>query len=410
MKYRPFTVRFFFYLWRFKLTRGGRYLFYGLLLSTLGTVSVQIPVYQLFFALGALLGTSWLAGRVLRPKLELRARLPLKTTSGEPAVGEVTLVNRGRLPGLDVSVGYFDLPKPLVHQDRERSVPVGHRGESATMPLTLLPLKRGLYPLPDLRAFSTFPFNLIRSAAARIPQEALLVLPAFHPLQIALSAGTRYQPGGIAFTSRSGESPEYIGNREYVPGESMRRLDFRSWARLGKPVIREYQEEYYSRIALVLDTYIPAGRRERAAGFAELEAAVSLTAAVADALSAGESIIDLFAAGAELHVFRAGRHTAHFDNLLEILACVDACRTDPFTSVAPAIADELGNISAVVCVLLDWDEPRRELARAALEAGCSLKVLVVRDGETTEPLDGVDAGDVAQLSVLQIQSGAAGVL
>lgn len=410
MKYRPFTVRFVLYLWRFKLTRGGRYLLYGVMLSTLGLVVVQIPVYQIFFTLSALLGTAWVAGLALRPKLEVRSRLPLKTTAGEPVAGEVTIVNRGMRPAFDLSVGFSPLPASLLHQDRERTVPVLHREESATMPVTLLPLKRGLYPLPELRAFSTFPFNLIRSGSASVPGYALLVLPAFHPLRIGLAAGTRYQPGGIALTSRIGESPEYIGNREYVPGESMRRLDFRSWARLGKPVVREYQEEYYSRVALVLDTYIPAGRRERASGFAELEAAVSLTAAVADALSAGESIIDLFAAGAELHVFRAGRHTAHFENLLEILACVDACRSDPFGTVVPAIADELGNISAVVCVLLDWDGSRRALARAALEAGCNLKVLIVRDGRTTEPIDGLDNAEVTQLGVAQVQNGEVDVL
>jgi hypothetical protein len=36
----------------------------------------------------------------------------------------------------------------------------------------------------------------------------------------------------------------------------VRRIDFRSWARLGKPVVREYQEEYYCRIALILDTHV----------------------------------------------------------------------------------------------------------------------------------------------------------
>ena len=44
MKYRPFTVRFLVYLWQYKFTRGGRYVFYGMCLSTLGTVTVQVPV------------------------------------------------------------------------------------------------------------------------------------------------------------------------------------------------------------------------------------------------------------------------------------------------------------------------------------------------------------------------------
>ena len=120
-------------------------------------------------------------------------------------------------------------------------------------------------------------------------------------VDVSVPVGMRHQPGGIALTSNIGESPEYIGNREYVPGEPVRRIDFRSWARLGKPVVREFQEEYYCRIALVLDTHVVPkmtwGSFERWAEgwyfpyeqgpeeFPELEAAVSMTAALADALS-----------------------------------------------------------------------------------------------------------------------------
>jgi uncharacterized protein (DUF58 family) len=185
-----------------------------------------------------------------------------------------------------------------------------------------------------------------------------------------------------------GESPEYIGNREYVPGEPARRLDFRSWARTGTPVVREYQEEYYCRIALLLDTYVPHKRGQGRAEAERLEAAVSLSAAVADVLSGGEYLVDLFAAGPELYVFQSGRHTAHFENILEILAGVETCRSDPLETLAPAVAEELTNISAAVCVLLDWDDARRRLLQTIAEAGCALKVLLVRNEPPTQPIDG----------------------
>ena len=40
-------------------------------------------------------------------------------------------------------------------------------------------------------------------------------------------------------------------------GDPLRKIHWRSWARRGKPVVKEYQEEYFSRIALVLDTFLP---------------------------------------------------------------------------------------------------------------------------------------------------------
>jgi len=130
---------------------------------------------------------------------------------------------------------------------------------------------------------------------------------------------------------------------------------------------------------------------------------------VADTLSRGEYLIDLFAAGPELYVFRAGRHTAHFENILELVACVEACRRNPFETIAPALTDELTNISTVIGVFLDWDASRRHLARTAVESGCSVKLLIVRDGETSEPID-FDDGQVTPLSIAQIRQGGIEVL
>lgn len=242
----------------------------------------------------------------------------------------------------------------------------------------------------------------------------MIVVPRFHRLtDIHVPAGLRYQPGGVALSSHVGESPEYIGNREYVPGEPARRLDFRSWARLARPVVREYQEEYYCRIALILDTYVPARRGPisdwirggvPAEGYSELESAISLAASVADSLAATEHLIDIFAAGPELYVFRAGRQIAHFDNVLEILASVDACHTNPFQTVGPAVADELHSITTAICIFLDWDASRETMVRTIIEAGCQLKLVIVRDGETTLPLPS-DLGDVTLLSPELIDSG-----
>ena len=67
------------------------------------------------------------------------------------------------------------------------------------------------------------------------------------------------------------------------------------------------------------------------------------------------------------------------------------------------------NISTVIGVFLDWDASRRHLARTAVESGCSVKLLIVRDGETSEPID-FDEGHVIPLSIAQIRQGGIEVL
>jgi uncharacterized protein (DUF58 family) len=397
--------------WQNEVTRHGKFMVGALFFAGAGALSLDIPIYRVFCVLAALATVSLVAGLAFWPKVKLQGRLPERTAAGQTISAPIHVRHGGRRPAFDLGLGLFGLPDGLEQVNTDTMVRCLSPGESTSVDVTLHAARRGLYELPRLRAYTSFPFNFLRIGAARHAMGSLLVLPTFHRAAgIDLPVATRYQPGGIALTSNIGESPEYIGNREYIPGEPARRLDFRSWARLGKPVVREYHEEYYCRVALILDTFIPPDRKPTREGFVNLEAAVSLAATVADVLSGGEYLIDLFAAGPELYVFRAGRHTAHFENILEILACVDACRQNPFNSIAPAIADELNNISTAICVLLDWDETRRRLAQSVIEAGCRLKVVVVRDGDLTTPLDDLDVIDCSQYSVAQIREGGFDVL
>jgi uncharacterized protein (DUF58 family) len=413
-RYVPWTLRYWRYLWRYKLTPSGRFLFWSVLLTSAGLATVAIPVYQIFCVLLASYLVVWVTNLLFRPNLEIRGQLPGRVTAGDTLCGDFKLTNRSWRPAYDVMLWLISLPKSLKLVSADLVLPRLGPGKTATLPLTLEARRRGVYGLPPLRPHSTFPFNLMRSGSIRHAMGTIIVVPRFHRLtDIHVPAGLRYQPGGVALSSHVGESPEYIGNREYVPGEPARRLDFRSWARLARPVVREYQEEYYCRIALILDTYVPARRGlisdwirggVPAEGYPELESAISLAASVADSLAATEHLIDIFAAGPELYVFRAGRQIAHFDNVLEILASVDACHTNPFQTVGPAVADELHSITTAICIFLDWDASRETMVRTIIEAGCQLKLIIVRDGETTLPLPS-DLGDVTLLSPELIDSG-----
>ncbi|MCA9110946.1 MAG: DUF58 domain-containing protein [Planctomycetaceae bacterium] len=392
------------YFWRFKLTPAGRFVVIGLLVSSIGLISVEIPTYQVFCGLLGLLMICEPIGLMFRPHLNLTGRLPEKARVDEQVTTNITVTNSSLKPAFDLMPGFFGLPKPVTLLNADQYVPALFRGETTSFPVTLVAHRRGVYRLPPLQVHSTFPFNLMRFGGSRLPAQSITVLPRYHTLEhIDIPLSHRYQPGGILVSANTGESLEYIGNREYVPGDPARHLNFRAWARLGRPVVREFQEEYSCRVAVILDTYVPQRRGHRAKGFANLEAAVSLTAATAEALSTGDFLIDFFAAGPNLHVFRSTGSRSSFDSVLEILAAVDVSREDPFAQVSPAVAEEMQQISTAVCIFLDWDDARRELTDRILEAGCALKVIVVRDGETTLPLE--ESAQIQQVHIDAITSG-----
>jgi uncharacterized protein (DUF58 family) len=200
----------------------------------------------------------------------------------------------------------------------------------------------------------------------------------------------RYQHGGILLESRSGNAAEYVGNREYIPGEPTRRLDFRAWARTGRPVVREYQDEFCSRVALVLDTHLPRsgglGWKRGGGASEDIEAAVSLTASLADVLGRMGTLIELFAAGPDLFFFETGPEgLTSQEAILEILAAVEPTRHNPFEKLTPVIAESLESTSVVVCLFVDWDEAREELVNRIVQSGCGLRAFLVRTGPPTRP-------------------------
>ncbi len=406
-KYVPYTLKFWMYAWNFKLTpRGRKLVAAGLLGGMLGAASLDVPIYPLFLCLFFLGLFSLLANLGHRPRLKVSIALPERAVAGQPFEAEATLENTGRFSAFDVCAGFLHLPLAFQETGCDNYIACLPPGTRARLNLRLLPRRRGVYTMPPLRAFSAFPFHLLRSGSARHASGALMVQPAFSPLaEVRVPVSRRYQPGGIALTSNIGESPEYIGNREFRPGDPIKHIDFRSWARLTRPAVREFQEEYYCRLALVLDTHISARAMRGLAGYPEFEAGIAMAAAVADALSRGEYLIDLFAAGTEVYVFRAGRHIAHLENILEILACVEPCRKNPFPAVTPRIAGELSNISALIGIFGDWDESRADLMRMAEEAGCHAKAIIVRNAPPSSPLETGGIADIQHFTANEVRMG-----
>lgn len=376
----------------FKLTPLGRGAAVLLFFSAMGLVTVDIPIYQIFCGLVALLGAVEFTGTILGPRLSVRAEIPAVGTVGEPILGTVRVVNQGMLPAFDLMAGIFRGPSAIRQVDADEFLPHLPRNAEAAIPVRLVGIQRGVYQLPGVNVHSTFPMNFMRFGGNETPRTTLTVVPRYHALEeFVIPFSNRYQPGGVTHVNGVGQSPEYLGNREYVAGEPVRRLDFRAWARLGRPVVREYQEEYYCRVALVLDTFVPARWTVRKRVHPEFEAAVSLMAAVAEAIDHENFAVDIFAAGPEMYVFRSQAGQGRLDAVLEILAGVDVCRRNPFEHLTPALEQNLESISTVVCLLLDWDESRRQFVEKVAEAGCATRVLVVRAQPPTEPLPALES-------------------
>ena len=373
-------------LWRFiyyRLTSASGWLllvtlmFLGYGLNTLDQQAYTILAYLLCIWIVTVASAIW-----ARPRVQLSVQSADRVSVGMTLSVDlqVTQLRRWRQ---DLSIIPHRLPPPLdvAPEDGVRLTGLGI-GESARATLGLVCAERGVHHWHGFRVETDFPFGLFRAYCTLPGTHSVLVTPSFTPLtRLHVPTGRRYQPGGVAMASQIGDSFEFIGNREYREGDNLRDMDWRATARLNRPIVREYREEYFLRVGVVLDTYLPKNSSDD--DRANFERAVSITAAVSDYMARSDYIVDIFAAGPNLYHLTAGRSIAYLDKILEILACVEGNPQEPFEEIEPEILESLAQITSVICVLLDWDERRIQFVNDLASSGTGIKVIVVRDKPCT---------------------------
>ena len=384
----PLVLRFF----RDRLTARGRYLFAATaVLGILGLDTLRSQVFLLFAAAAGIFLLAFAFIYWPAPAAEVDCRLPKRTTAGRPTrVSARIRSRRGVLPDLRLSLEpHRQKGGSLTVRPRETLLAADEEGPTEVA-LEIEAPQRGRYVLrgPALRA--TDPLRLVAGRSLQLPDQPIVAHPQFWRMQsFEIPVGRRYQPGGIPLSSSVGESIEFVGTRDYRQGDPLRNIHWRSWGRRGRPVVKEYQEEYFCRIAIVLDTFLPdRPRPKEQRGF---EAAISVTASIADFFSRSEHVVDLLAAGPDLYEVNAGRSLAYLENILDVLACIEPSPEAPFQTISPPLFERLAQVTTVVAVVLDWDEARESFLRRVRALGTAVRVVIVREGATSLKWEGASA-------------------
>ena len=241
----------------------------------------------------------------------------------------------------------------------------------------IFPLRRGILRFTGVTLARPDPLGLFRSFSKVSAPQTVLILPRRYPMPpIALPGAMRYQEGGIALAANVGRSEEFVALREYRHGDPMRHIHWRSWAKAGKPIVKEFEDEFFVRHALVLDTFDDEPNSE------VLEESVSVAASFACTVLTQESLLDLLFVGNQSYCFTAGRGLAHADQMLEILASVKHCADRPFETLEHLVLNHISAVSGCICVLQRWDDARKSFVKKLRALGLPLLVLVVlRPGE-----------------------------
>jgi uncharacterized protein (DUF58 family) len=393
--------------------------------------------YRAFAFLAALLALSWIASLLFRARIEASRDMPRYATAGEPFSYRITVANRGartlagalvterfrdprpsfdewkrtREPGeeqrnwFDRNVGYFRwrwLIDRRVPRDLEPAAlaPLAP-GERQSVKLGFTPRRRGRIEFSGLTLGRPDPLGLVKGLA-RVPLEArLIALPKRYRLpEIALPGRRRFQPGGVSLAASVGDSEEFLALRDYRPGDPLHRVHWKSFARTGKPVVKEYQDEFFERHALVLDT----GSRIGNCGGedAAFEEAVALAASFVYTIDTQDCLLDLLLVGGKVRAYTAGRGQMHAEHMLEALAGVGPGEPDDFEALAHAVMARRATLSSVIAIFVSWDAERARFIASLRAEGFDVRAMLIRD-------EGDAPQGVLQLRPGKIEQGLAGL-
>jgi len=266
-------------------------------------------------------------------------------------------------------------------------------GQQTRIFMEITPLRRGVIRLHDLRVLLPDPFGLFQKCA-KVPATAstLIVLPRRFPLPpIELPGGAAFKITGETNTNAIGNSGEFVGLRDYRPGDPLRQIHWKSWARTGRPIVKELEDTFYPRYALVLDT-LSTERTDDS-----FEEAVSVAASFASAIDTSESLLDLMFIKNEAHIVTAGRGLDRAEKLLEVLAGVTPERTSDFEALADLVLRHRDDLTSCLVIFNGWDEDRAKFLRSLAESGvvCA-PMIVAKERPVNAPGYWLESGNIGR--------------
>lgn len=329
--------------------------------------------YLLWGALSAIILASLIVGRFSKlEQITLRVSAPRRVERDHPIVFTVEIRNGGKRP-----LGTLGLGRPFLPWDGQWIAPAGAKSGLSPRATTRISAqarfrRRGEHRLDPFHVAELMPFGLATGPRLAADAPSFIVVPRMADVaRVDTDDRALHQPGGVAFARSSGDSEELAGVRPYRPGDPVRNLHAKSWARVGYPVVREYRPETFPRVGVLLDPRAPASAAER------LEAAIELTGGVIRALIAGRVLVDMLAIGSKVHDLEIGRDEGTLDCALDWLACVERANDVDDEAVEGAIAPLAHRLSSLVVVCADWDSRRERLVESMRRRGIAVRVACV---------------------------------
>lgn len=234
-------------------TRGQSFVAAGVALLVASALAAEKDLLRVAVLLLALPLVSAVVVARTRYRLSSGRRLSSpRTAAGQESTVTLRLDNISRLPtGLllvEDRVPYVLGSRPRFVLDRVE--PRGRREVTYAVRSEV----RGRYQLGPMSLRLTDPFGMCELQRAFSSKDTLVVTPAVHELPLVALSGEWTGSGESRSRSVASAGEDDAGTREYRQGDDLRRVHWRSTARLGQLMVRREEQPWQARCTLLLDT------------------------------------------------------------------------------------------------------------------------------------------------------------
>jgi len=308
---------------------------------------------------------------------------PPRVVAGDTSAGQVTVLNdsgRRTLP--------FQIDLPVGHDMAAFSVGSLSPGERVEELFVIPTERRGVIPVGPARSIRGDPLGLFHREAASSAAHELIA----HPHTIALSpfgAGLLRDLEGLTTKDLSSSDLAFHGLRDYAPGDERHHIHWRSTARTGRLMVRQFLDTRRSTLCVVVD-----GQPGHYPDPDQFELALEIAGSIAmracrDGLAGVVVAGDQAATGVVPHL------------LLDVLSRAEMRRSVPELPLLTSRAVAQGADISVAVLVSGAECTAVEMQRAAVRFPLSVRVLALRvvPGETPG-IEGRGRAVVARLAEL----------
>lgn len=371
----------------------------------LATVAVMLNSPGLFYMATALIATlgasrvqAWLAVR----GLHFERVAPEKAQVGELVTVEMVVWSDRRIRRPLVTV-VDNLPSRLAVAERTASLPVA---PAYDVPIRtqyrFRPLRRGNFSWNSVTVHGTDALGLVTMTKAYdVAATEMLVVPTPIPLELDLPSASGWGSAETEMGQARGAGIEPRGVREYVPGDSIRYIHWRSSARAGQLLVKEFETGSHAAVGFVIQR--SSGSDHGIGGNTTLERMCSNTAYLTERMLRNGSQV-LFPTLEEGHRPSTSPHERQ-QEILATLASIDASGQEPVSAEALRAATKLPTGSMLYLLISTADAGLPGAIRELIGRGLRVIVLGYDPRDYLPPrknvnLPALDEGFLAELSTM----------